>query len=61
MHKKKYTRQCIDKNTLQSYDVPLALAAGDAVEAVAVFFVSIRDFYQVTQGTNKQTSQPKIC
>ena len=39
--------------------VPLALAAGKAVGAVLVVFIFLRKFYQVTQGTNKQTSIPK--
>ena len=40
--------------------MPLALAGGKAVGAVAVVLVSLRDFYQVTQGINKQQASQNM-
>ena len=42
--------------------MPLALATGgETVWAVAVIFVTLRDFYQVTQGTNIQHARQKYA
>jgi hypothetical protein len=44
MHIKKYTKSCIEKYLGNLWGVPLALATGSAVVAVATTFVSLRNF-----------------